>query len=186
MIGPVRAWLHDEIVHLPLLVRLPAARSPAGMSSALTQAVDLAATLADWFRAPLAGTHGRSVLPLVRGESEAIRPYACAGLQVGEAIEYALRTLEWAFLLPVRTSAEDAARTARLYVKPDDRWEVNNVLQHHPELADRLERTLRDFVTASCQPGALQAALAARRRDGRECGLSRRRAAGPEGSSRIV
>ncbi len=181
-IGPVRAWLHDEIVHLPLLVRLPAGAESGRRVSALTQAVDLAATLADWFRAPLAGAHGCSVLPLVRGESEAIRPYACAGLQVGEAIEYALRTLEWAFLLPVRTSAEDAARTARLYVKPDDRWEVNDVLQHHPELADRLERTLRDFVTASCQPGALQAPpLPAG--ETAESAAPQAGAAGPEGSS---
>ena len=49
-IGPVRAWLHDEIVHLPLLVRLPAGAEVRPARERLTQAVDLAATLADWFR----------------------------------------------------------------------------------------------------------------------------------------
>jgi arylsulfatase A-like enzyme len=157
MIGPVRPWLHDELIHLPLLARLPSGAESGRRVSALTQAVDVAATLADWFQAPLPGAHGHSLLPLIRGEIETLRPYTCSGLQVGDAIEYALRTPEWAFLLPVQPSAEDALRAPRLYVKPDDRWEVNDVVQHHAELAEQLERTLRDFVTASCQPGALQA-----------------------------
>jgi len=89
------------------------------------------------------------LLPLVRGEIESIRPFACTALQVGESIEYALRTPEWAFLLPVKPGVDDADRSPQLFVKPDDRCEVNNVLQHHLELAEQLERTLRDFVSAS-------------------------------------
>jgi arylsulfatase A-like enzyme len=156
IVGPVRPWLHDEIIHLPLVARLPGRAGAGRRVEALTQAVDLAATLADWFHAPLPEAHGHNLLPLVRGEIETIRPYACAGLQLGEAIEYALRTPEWAFLLPQQTSAEDAARTPRLYVKPDDRWEINDVLQHHQELVEQLEKTLREFVTAACQPGPLR------------------------------
>jgi arylsulfatase A-like enzyme len=157
VIGPIRAWLHDETIHLPLLVRLPSGAEAGRRVNALTQAVDLAATLADWFQTPLADAHGRSLLPLARGEVEAIRPYACAARQVGEAIEYALRTPEWAFLLPVRADTDDATRSPRLYVKPEDRWEVNDVLQHHLDLAEQLEQILRDFVTMSCQSGPLQA-----------------------------
>lgn len=148
IVGACRPWLHDEWIHLPLLMRLPIAAETGRRISALTQAVDLAPTLAEWFQAPLAVCHGRSLLPLVRGEVESIRSFACAGLQVGEAIEYALRTPEWALLLPIKPSADDAERAPQLYVKPDDRWEVNNVLQHHLELAEQLERTLRDFMTA--------------------------------------
>lgn len=157
MIGPAHARLHEAVVHLPLLVRLPGGAEAGRRIGALTQAVDLAATLADYFQASLADTHGRSLLPLTRGEIETIRPYACAGLQVGAEIEYALRTPEWAFLLPVHAEPEGELPPPRLYVKPDDRSEVNDVLQHHPDLAERFERTLRDFVTASCQPGPLQA-----------------------------
>ena len=157
LVGTSRPWLHDELIHLPLLLRLPGRGGrPAGASSALTQAVDLAPTLADWFQAPLPDVHGRSLLPLARGEVESIRPYACAGLQVGEAIEYALRHagmgVSVAGTNPARTRKR---RASQLYVKPDDRWEVNNVLQHHLELAEQLERTLRDFVTATCQSGTL-------------------------------
>jgi arylsulfatase A-like enzyme len=156
IVGPVRAWLHDEIIHLPLIVRLPGRAQAGRRVEALTQAVDLAATLADWFHAPLPDAHGHSLLPLIHGKMQTIRPYACAGLQIGDAIEYALRTPEWAFLLPQQTSADDTARTPRLYVKPDDRWEVNDVLQHHQELVEQLEKTLREFVTAACQPGPLR------------------------------
>jgi arylsulfatase A-like enzyme len=151
IVGPVRAWPHDEVIHLPLIVRLPGGAEAGRRVAALTQTVDLPATLAEWFQTPLPGTHGLSLLPLVRGETEAIHPYACSGLQVGEAIEYALRTGEWAFLLPVQAGVGEETRAPQLYVKPDDRWEINNVLQHHLELAEQLERTLRDFVTASCQ-----------------------------------
>jgi arylsulfatase A-like enzyme len=150
IIGMCRPWLHDELIHLPLLLRLPGAAEAGRRVAALTQAVDLAPTLADWFQVPLAEVHGHSLLPLARGQVESIRPYAYIAMQIGEAIEYALRTPEWAFLLPIKSSADDAERSPQLYVKPDDRWEVNNVLQHHFELAEQLERTLRDFVTALC------------------------------------
>jgi arylsulfatase A-like enzyme len=145
--GLCRPWLHDELIHLPLLLRLPDRAEAGRRIAALTQAVDVAATLADWFRTPLGEIHGRSLMPLARGETESLRPFACVGLQVGENIEYALRTPEWAFLLPLNPGS-DAERSPQLYVKPDDRWEVNNVLQHHLDLAEQLERTLRDFVTA--------------------------------------
>ncbi len=148
IIGACRPWLHDELIHLPLLLRLPGAAEAGRRVAALTQAVDLAPTLADWFQVPLPDVHGRSLLPLARGEVESIRPYAALGLQIGESIEYALRTPEWAFLLPINPSAEDGERTPQLYVMPDDRWEVNNVLQHHLELAEQLEQTLREFVAA--------------------------------------
>jgi arylsulfatase A-like enzyme len=156
LVGAIRPWLHEELIHLPLLLRLPGAAEAGRRVAALTQTVDLVPTLADWFQAPLSGVHGHSLLPLARGEVESVRPYACAALQVGEAIEYALRSPEWAFLLPVKPRAEDEGRSPQLYVKPDDRWEVNNVLQHHLELVEQLERTLSDFVTATCQPGALR------------------------------
>jgi arylsulfatase A-like enzyme len=155
LVGASRPWLHDELIHLPLLLRLPGAAEAGRRVAALTQTVDLAPTLADWFQATLPDAHGHSLLPLARGEVESVRPYACTGLHVGEAIEYALRTPEWAFLLPVNPGTDDEERSTQLYVKPDDRWEVNNVRQHHLEFAEQLERTLRDFVTATCQPGSL-------------------------------
>jgi hypothetical protein len=59
----------------------------------------------------------------------------------------------------VRPAPGDPPRPAQLYVKPDDRWEVNNVLQHHLELSEHLEQTLRGFVEATTRPGPLQLPL---------------------------
>jgi arylsulfatase A-like enzyme len=150
VVGLCRPWLHDELIHLPLLVRLPGGGEAGRRVPALTQPVDLLPTLLDAFGLPPAPVHGHSLMPLLRGQCEPVRAYACAGLRVGDVVEDVLRTPAWGFLLPA------APRPPQLYVKPDDRWEVNNVVQHHLELAEHLERTLRGFVEATNRPGPLQ------------------------------
>jgi arylsulfatase A-like enzyme len=156
-VGLCRPCLHDELTHLPLMVRLPKAEQAGRRVLALTQPVDLAPTLLTVFglRPPL--THGHDLLPLARGASEKVRDYACSGLRVGEAVEWALRSQEWAFLLALRAEAGATPRGAQLYVKPDDRWELNDVIQHHPELAQHVEAVLRGFVEAARSAGPLQA-----------------------------
>jgi arylsulfatase A-like enzyme len=156
LVGPYRPWLHDEVIHLPLLVRFPDGREAGRRVGALTQAVDLLPTVLDLFGVPAEPAHGHSLLPLVRGTAEGVRAYACAGWEHRGALEWVLRTPEWAFLLPLR-QPEGEPRGPQLYVKPDDRWEVNNVSQHHLELAERLEQTLRGFAAAARRPGPLQA-----------------------------
>jgi arylsulfatase A-like enzyme len=156
VVGAGKPWLHEEIVHVPLLVRLPGGAEPGRRVSALTQGVDLTATLAQAFGLDMA-VQGRSLWPLLRGERGQDRPYVCVGLQVDDSIEWCLRTPQWAFLLPVQPQANDRNRTVQLYVKPDDRWEVNNVVQHHLEWCEALEQTLRAFVVATSQAGPLEA-----------------------------
>jgi arylsulfatase A-like enzyme len=133
---------HGEIVHLPLILSLPGADEAGRRVGALTQATDLAPTLADVFEVELPSAQGRTLLPSVYGDSEQIRPYVCSDVQTGEAVEWCLRTPEYALLLPMQADAGGA----RLYFKPDDRYEVNNVVQHHMEDAEEMERTLREFV----------------------------------------
>lgn len=154
ILGEYRPWLHEELIHLPLLMRFPDGREAGRRVAALTQPVDLLPTLLDLFGISLPeGLHGHSLLPLARGEAEMVREYACTGLEHGERIEWALRTPEWAFLLSVQQAADDPPRGPQLFVKPDDRWEVNNLLQHHLELTEQFEKTLRAFMAASRQPG---------------------------------
>ena len=69
-------------------------------------------------------------------------------MKLGEREEWALRSSDWAFILPIAQAAKDPVRGPQLYVKPDDRWEVNNVLQHHLELGERFEAVLREFMAA--------------------------------------
>ena len=151
VVGPAPAATHREATQLPLILRLPRADEAGRRVAALTQAADLAPTLADVFDAELPSAQGRTLLPLIYGEVEEIHPYVCSGAQSGETVEWSLRTLEWAYLSPAPLGPP------RLYVQPDDRWEVVNVLQHHLELAEGLERTLRGFVEAARRPGPLVA-----------------------------
>jgi arylsulfatase A-like enzyme len=157
VIGLARPWLYEELVHAPLILRLPGNAEAGRRVSALTQPVDLQPTIADLHGVQIPLVHGQSVLRLARGDAEETRSYACSGLRVDEAIEWSLRTPHWSYLLPVEKPKSDERQTAQLYVKPDDRWEVNNVIQHHHELAEHLEQILRGFVENSAKEGSLQA-----------------------------
>lgn len=158
VVGVPRPRLHEELLHLPLLVRLPGSDAAGSRVAALTQSLDLLPTLLDLFGVAIPPeAHGRSLVPLIHGDETPVRDYACSGLQVGLAIEWALRTLDWAFLLPLQGEIEDAALPPQLFAKPEDRWEVNNVRQHHLELADHLVAVLKAFANAVQQPGPLVA-----------------------------
>jgi arylsulfatase A-like enzyme len=156
-VGPWRPWLHEELVHLPLLMHLPGGERGGGRVAALTQPADLFPTLAESLGVPCPPAHGYSLWPLLRGEAEQVRAYACSGLRQGGAAEAALRSTAWAFLLPLAAPEGDPPRAPRLYVKPDDRWEVNDVRQHHLELADHMEAVLRGYIEASRREGPLAA-----------------------------
>jgi arylsulfatase A-like enzyme len=150
--GPYRPWLHDELIHIPLIMRLPKSPGEGLRVSSITQTVDLTPTLLAAFELPIPPSlHGHNLLTLVREEAPAeLRKYACAGLRIGAAVEWCLRNPEWAYLLP-----EDASRRPQLYVKPEDRWEVNDVLQHHQDTAEKLEQLLRAYLAASQKAGPI-------------------------------
>jgi arylsulfatase A-like enzyme len=148
--------LHEELVHIPLIVRFGDRRAGGRRISALTQPVDLLPTIFDLFGLPVPESQGRSLLPLMQGTAGSVRDYACVGLQSGQTIEWTLRSPHWALLLPMRPPGHGSKLDPELYVKPDDRWEVNNVWHHHVVLADRLEKTLHGFVAATRGAGPFQ------------------------------
>ena len=145
-VGEHRAWLHEEIVHVPLIVRQPGAADAGLRINSLTQSIDLFPTVVDILGLPPVDAHGHNLLPLIRGEVEQIRPHALSGLALGYSVEWSIRTAGWALLVPLSTPPEDPPRGPQLFVKPDDRWEVNDVRQHHLELPEELEQTLRKNV----------------------------------------
>jgi arylsulfatase A-like enzyme len=156
-VGDWRPWPHDELIHLPLIVRLPGAEEAGRRVFALTQPVDLLPTLLDLIGlAAPPDLHGHTLLPLARGQAEKVREYACVGVEGSGAMAWALRTPEWGLVLPLRVPEGDPPRGPQLYVKPDDRWEVNDVVQHRLELAESLEKVLRGFVEATRRPGPLE------------------------------
>ncbi len=147
-VGSNVSGLHEEVIHLPLLFRLPQRKQAGRRVAALTQTIDLYPTLLQTFSLPCPDSQGHNLWPLIEGNSKPLREYIVAGcFDALENVEkWALRTPEWA-LLTTGSSQEDN-QEPRLFVKPDDRWEVNDVLQLHLDWADQLEQTRAQFVRA--------------------------------------
>lgn len=142
-LGPHRPWLHEELVHLPLVLRLPGAAEACRRVPGFSQPPDLAPTLLDLFG--LKPADAPSLLALARGSGESHRTSAVTALELNGAAELAIRTEEWALLLPTMVP-EDETREPRLFQKPDDRWEVNDLRSRNVERADELEAELRKQV----------------------------------------
>jgi arylsulfatase A-like enzyme len=144
-VGLHRPWLHEELIHLPLILRLPGAAEADRRVPAVTQPADLASTLLDLFGiAPLPHEfRGFSLLPLAHGQAEKVRDVAYSRLELDGAAELAIRTDDWALVLPVTPHPDDPPREPMLFAKPDDRWEVNDLRPRNVETADELEAQLR-------------------------------------------
>jgi arylsulfatase A-like enzyme len=138
IVGPHRPWLHSELVHVPLLVRLPNAEQAGRRVTGFTQPPDLAPTLRSLLGLPHEGD-AQNLLPLMRGETESARECAVSQWEVNGFGESAIRTHEWALLVP----AGDDSRKPQLFTKPDDRHEVNDLYSRNVERADELEAQLR-------------------------------------------
>jgi arylsulfatase A-like enzyme len=180
--------LYGELTSIPWLVRFPDGVGAADRSGAFVQPADLFATLADWYGlladsgplpcGPLAppadsrqnspGTatqSGRelaeqvgytrrqvgqgSLLSLASGDVSALRDRAAI---VSPSGEQALRTPAWyaRFL--------DAER-AELYLKPDDRWEVNDLACRCSDVVEAMRKALDDCQADTGAPRNLDEAL---------------------------
>jgi len=142
-----RPWLYEELIHTPLIVRLPLGQHGGVRHQALVQSVDLLPTIVSALGLkPIdrdqASPHGHDLLPLIRGDRSKLREYACLGMDVAE---FAIRTHLWHLIVPIETDPEEP-RSAELYRKPEDRWDQNNVIDQNPEVAEHLELALRRFV----------------------------------------
>jgi arylsulfatase A-like enzyme len=142
----LRPWLYEELIHTPLIVRMPGGKHGGKRHQALVQTVDLLPTvLAALDLPPLESAHGYDLLTLIRGERTKVRDFACMGMDVEE---FAIRNHLWHLTVPVAPDPDDPPRGPELYRKPEDRWDQNDVAGVHREVAEHLELTLRRFVEA--------------------------------------
>jgi arylsulfatase A-like enzyme len=143
-----RPWLYEELIHTPLIVRMPRAEYGGIRHQAIVQTVDLLPTVISALGLPpIEGDDapdGHDLIPLIRGERSKVRDYACLGMDVAE---FAIRTHLWHLIVPIETDP-DEPRSPELFRKPEDRWDQNNVIAQHPEVAEHLELALRRFVAA--------------------------------------
>ncbi len=141
-----RPWLYEELIHTPLIIRLPGGELAGSRQKALVQTVDLLPTVLAALGLPEdERVHGFDLLPLIRGERSKVRDYAYLGMDVEE---FAIRTEHWHLTMPVEVDPDDVPRGIELYRKPEDRWDQNNVAEANPEIVDQLELGLRRFVAA--------------------------------------
>ncbi len=143
--------LYGELTSVPWLLRFPDGLGAADRSGALVQPPDLFGTLLEWFDCGQCGQlalqvgvppaeqadHTRqlaervghtSLLPLVRGDVQSLRDRAAI---CSSSSEVALRTPAWYARFP---------ETAELYLKPDDRWEVNDLARRCPEVIEAMRK----------------------------------------------
>ncbi len=160
-IGPTDRELCGEVLHVPWMLRLPSGEGQMQRTQTLVQPPDLFATLADWFDLSLSSvpSGAGSLLPLVRGESDRTRQCAAA---VAE-FERAIRTPAWFLRVTDSTSSAASAtghqddvatpsEACTLYVKPDDRWEVNEISGLCGDIAQELLEALDRFAGAAQVP----------------------------------
>jgi arylsulfatase A-like enzyme len=135
-VGPCDEALYGELVHVPLVMRFPGGLGAAGRSHALVEPADLWATLLDWWQAgpPPASPTAESLMPVVREQATVLRDRLCIGGGPGQR---AIRTPAWYLLETPKPE---------LYVKPDDRWEINDVAVRCPEVVECLQDALEQYV----------------------------------------
>ncbi len=130
-VGWEGARQREAMIHVPMIWRVPGLAEGVRIAS-LTQPIDLFASLLTALEVS-APSAGFNLWPLVRGEKGVVREIAMGSWQG----RHYWRDASAALYLEQKPE---------LYVKPDDRWEVNDVVQHAPEKAERMEASLRAWL----------------------------------------
>jgi hypothetical protein len=149
-IGGIDRRMHVEQLHVPWLIRFPDGRGRLCRRQQLTTHLDVLPTLVEWQqnhepRIETRGTGGepplagQSVLPLLGTPSVSWRQ---ALISASEAAR-SLRTPSWSLRQDAPADGLDAAGTEELYVRPDDRWEANDVAVLCPDAMAELQRLIR-------------------------------------------
>lgn len=127
--GPCDEATYGEVVHVPLMLRFPDRMGASARSQALVEPADLWATLLDCWRIPgLPSTPSAgSLMPIIREEVATLRDRLVIA---GQGTERAIRTPAWHLRM---------ADLPELFVKPDDRYEVNNVATRCREVVECLQ-----------------------------------------------
>jgi arylsulfatase A-like enzyme len=141
-IGGCEGRLFAEMLQIPLMLRFPDASGALARSQKLVSHIDLLPTLVEWIGDDSAGVgpiwDGLSLLPLARLGTTRWRDELVAANVSGQL---AIRNSEWCLRRePAQSSAEEVG--AALFVRPDDRYEVNDIASLCPEVVERLSAAL--------------------------------------------
>lgn len=143
-VGAGGGHLFAESLHVPMLWRFPDGTGALARSRCLSSHLDLGPTLLDWIRAdsatPIAVRDGLTLLPLARDTTANWRDTLVAA---GTADEQVIRTADWCLRRGAaigNSASNDVA--VELFVRPDDRWEANNVASLCEDEVSRLSEAM--------------------------------------------
>jgi arylsulfatase A-like enzyme len=137
---------------VPLLLRFPDGLGMLARCGRLISHADLLPTLAAWIesgeQSDSPQRDGISILPLLSNANAAWRDAVLSASATGAS----LRTAAWCLRQAKALSATDYESTgtcqpAELFVRPDDRWEANDVAKLCPDVVE----LLADAAGQACQ-----------------------------------
>jgi arylsulfatase A-like enzyme len=131
--------LYEELVRIPLLIRHPEGVGAGERFDALIETTEIFPTILDFLNVRMPPkVHGKSLLPMMRGEIDTIRDKAYMGVfkQAWRVNDY-----DWSYILNF-----GKGKTSELYNLKDDPQEKNNLVDDNRQKAMELELDLRRFV----------------------------------------
>lgn len=136
-LGGVDERLYSEQLHVPLLMRLPMCQSGLARIPHLIEPCDVPATILRAIGANGDGSaDGRDFTELLRHQPS---PWRHCSLACEEEQTYSIRTPAWY----LRGLDGDEKTDVELFVKPDDRWDANDVATRCPEVVEELSGAAR-------------------------------------------
>ena len=131
--------LYEELCHIPLLVRHPDGMGSGKRFDAMVETTEIFPTVLDFLgiKSP-PRIHGRSLLPLMKGETDRLRDHAYMGY-FKQA--WRISNQEWSFILNLLKGA-----SPELYHLASDPGEQENLIGKETTKAMELELELRKFV----------------------------------------
>ncbi|MGA2835434.1 MAG: sulfatase-like hydrolase/transferase [Acidimicrobiales bacterium] len=140
------AGLYDSVTHVPLLMWAPG-RIPVSESDAMVTLVDVLPTVLETLGLPEAeGIDGRSLHPLMRGETTTHRDAVMLSEATWQASR-GLRTPDWKYIKYAQSTIY-GRDGVELYDVRADPHEQHNVAELHPEVVDELGARLNHWVSA--------------------------------------
>jgi len=165
IVRKAQPWNYEELAHIPWLIRHPEGWGRGERFSCFVQPPDLMPTVLETlgfsddlvlpYLAPVRHTFpqdvvinnaeatltGRSLLPILAGESESVRDFA---ITAHYGAQWSIRTEQWAYLFNLD------GRPSELYNRTSDLAEQSDVWASHRAVGDELELRLRRFADRVC------------------------------------
>jgi arylsulfatase A-like enzyme len=118
---------YEEIIRVPLIMRLPGVTKPGAKTTVQANSTDLAPTILDLLAAkPLDQCHGRSLRPFLQGAPDDGRPaFVERGSPANKSCRRMVRTTEWKLIMAGNANhqlfhlTKDPGETKNLYADPE-------------------------------------------------------------------